>query len=71
MRMDRSQKKEPGNIWLRKNSWRYGFILRYPEEKKAVTGIRYEPWHFRYVGKKAAAYMHKHDLVLEEFWKKL
>lgn len=66
--MDRSQKREPGNIWLRKNSWRYGFILRYPEKKKSVTGINYEPWHFRYVGKEAAAYMHKHDLTLEEFW---
>lgn len=71
MRMDRSQKNEPGNIWLRKNSWRYGFILRYPKKKESVTGISYEPWHFRYVGKKAAAYMHKHDLVLEEFWEKL
>lgn len=71
LQMDRSQEKEPGNIWLRENSWRYGFILRYPEKKKKVTGIRYEPWHFRYVGKKAAAYMHTHNLTLEEFWERL
>lgn len=71
MAMNQSQEKEPGNVWLRKNSWRYGFILRYPKEKKSVTGINYEPWHFRYVGKKAAAYMHKHDLTLEEFWETL
>lgn len=69
--LDQSQEKEPGNRWLRKNSWRYGFILRYPSEKEKVTGIRYEPWHFRYVGKKAAAYMHKYDLTLEEFWGKI
>lgn len=71
MAMNQFQEKEPGNIWLRKNSWRYGFILRYPKGKKSVTGINYEPWHFRYVGKKAAAYMHKHDLTLEEFWEML
>lgn len=69
--MDQSQKSEPANIWLRKNSWRYGFILRYPEDKESITGISYEPWHFRYVGKKAAVYMHKHDLTLEEFWEKI
>ena len=71
MAMNQSQEKEPGNVWLRKNSWRYGFILRYPKDKKSVTGINYEPWHFRYVGKKAATYMHKHDLTLEEFWEML
>lgn len=71
MAMDRSQEAEPGNIWLRENSWRYGFILRYPEKKKSLTGINYEPWHFRYVGKKAAVYMHSQDLTLEEFWEEL
>lgn len=71
MQMNQSQKEEPGNRWLRKNSWRYGFVLRYPEEKEKITGIRYEPWHFRYVGKKAAAYMHENKLTLEEFWDRL
>lgn len=71
MRMDQSQKKEPGNVWLRKNSWRYGFVPRYPEDKEKITGVRYEPWHFRYVGKQAAAYMHENKLTLEEFWERL
>lgn len=71
LKMDRSQAEEPANIWLRKNSWRYGFILRYPKDKKSVTGINYEPWHFRYVGKRAAAYIHKNGLALEEFWERL
>lgn len=66
--MDSSQEREPGNIWLRKNCHRYGFILRYPEDKKKITGIRYEPWHFRYVGEKASKYMKKYNLTLEEFW---
>lgn len=70
-KMNRSQEKEAGNVWLQNNCYRYGFILRYPKGKKEITGIRYEPWHFRYVGKEAAAYMKKHDLTLEEFWEKL
>lgn len=71
LKMNTSQAEEPANKWLRKNSWRYGFILRYPKGKKKITGINYEPWHFRYVGKEAAAYMHRHNLTLEEFWEKL
>ena len=40
--------------WLMENSYKYGFILRYPEDKTEITGIAYEPWHYRYVGKEAA-----------------
>jgi LAS superfamily LD-carboxypeptidase LdcB len=40
--------------WLAENAHRFGFILRYPEDKVAVTGYSYEPWHFRFVGRKAA-----------------
>ena len=69
--MDASQESEPGNIWLRENCHRFGFILRYPEDKSDITKIHYEPWHFRYVGKEAATYMKKHDLTLEEFWELL
>lgn len=58
----------PEGKWLRKNSCKYGFILRYDKGKEAVTGIDYEPWHFRYVGKKAAKYLKKHKLSLEEFY---
>ena len=49
------------------NSWKYGFILRYPEEKSAVTGIIYEPWHYRYVGVDAAREMRELGLCLEEY----
>lgn len=71
MKMDVSQKKEPGNRWLRENCSRYGFILRYPEEKSEITGISFEPWHFRYVGKQAAKYMQEQDITLEEFWERM
>lgn len=53
--------------WLLDNAYRYGFILRYPENKKEETGIDYEPWHYRYVGKEAAAYIYKKGICLEEY----
>jgi D-alanyl-D-alanine carboxypeptidase len=53
--------------WLKDNAWKYGFILRYPEDKTAITGIRNEPWHFRYVGLPHSAIMHQKNFVLEEY----
>lgn len=53
--------------WLLEHSAEYGFVLRYPEGKEDITGIMYEPWHFRYVGVQAAMYMKENDLTLEEF----
>lgn len=53
-------------IWLKNNSYKYGFILRYPKDKEYITGIIYEPWHFRYVGIEAATYMYENNLTLEE-----
>lgn len=53
--------------WLDKHSCEYGFILRYPLEKEHITGIEYEPWHFRYVGKEAAMVITEKGITLEEF----
>lgn len=53
--------------WLAKNCWKYGFILRYPPEKADVTGIIYEPWHYRYVGKDAAKEIAEQGITLEEY----
>lgn len=57
----------PQGNWIEKNSWKYGFILRYPKNKTNITGIQYEPWHFRYVGLPHSAVMKKKNLVLEEY----
>ena len=57
-------------MWLAEHSCEYGFIIRYPEGKEYITSIEYEPWHFRYVGKEAAAIMKKDNICLEEFWDK-
>ncbi len=53
--------------WLTANAHRYGFILRYPEDKVSVTGYQYESWHYRYVGVKAATDMREKGLTLEEY----
>lgn len=53
--------------WLAENCWRYGFILRYPEDKVEITGISYEPWHFRYVGVDAAKEIMDRGICLEEY----
>ena len=53
--------------WLAENSWEYGFILRYPLGKEEITGIQYEPWHFRYVGVDAAKIITEKGITLEEF----
>ncbi|MDR1703807.1 MAG: M15 family metallopeptidase [Clostridiales bacterium] len=53
--------------WLAENSWRFGFVLRYPDDKSDITGIIFEPWHFRYVGAAHAAVMKENDWCLEEY----
>ena len=53
--------------WLKNNAYKCGFILRYPEDKYEITKIDYEPWHYRYVGKKAAKEITNKNLTLEEY----
>ena len=58
--------------WLKNNAYKYGFILRYPKDKYEITKINYEPWHYRYVGKKAAKEITNQNITLEEYlggWK--
>ncbi|QOS76792.1 M15 family metallopeptidase [Paenibacillus sp. JNUCC31] len=57
----------PEGAWLEKNAWKYGFVLRYPKDKVDITGIQYEPWHFRYVGLPHSAIMYHNNLVLEQY----
>lgn len=56
-------------IWMKDNAHKYGFILRYPKDKTHITGFKYEPWHYRYVGIEIATYMYEHNLCLEEYKK--
>lgn len=57
--------------WLAENCYKYGFILRYPKGKEYITGIEFEPWHFRYVGVEAATVITERGITLEEFWEEL
>lgn len=53
--------------WMAENCHRFGFVIRYLKDKEEITGIKYEPWHLRYVGLEVAAYMKENNLSLEEF----
>jgi len=55
-------------IWMQNNAHKYGFILRYPQNKEHITGYSYEPWHYRYVGKEIAEYIKKHNSTYEEYY---
>ena len=60
---------KPASKWLLDNAYKYGFLLRYPHDKTAVTGYRNEPWHFRYVGVELSNEMRKQKVTtLEEFF---
>lgn len=69
--LDKKQEDTAAQKWLMANSWKYGFILRYPNEKSDVTGIIYEPWHYRYVGKELAKEIYESGLCLEEYFSSL
>ena len=56
--------------WMEDNAYKYGFILRFPKGKENITGYIYESWHYRYVGKKIAKYIHEHDITFEEYYAK-
>lgn len=56
--------------WMINNSYKYGFILRYPKGKENITGFKYEPWHYRYVGKDIAKYIYENNITLEEYKKR-
>lgn len=65
--LDHEQENTPTQQWLLKHSWEYGFVLRYPTDRAELTGVEYEPWHYRYVGREAAEVMHQEGLCLEEY----
>lgn len=65
--LDERQEETAEAKWLAENCHKYGFILRYPSEKTNITGIIYEPWHYRYVGEEYAAEIMELGITLEEY----
>lgn len=57
----------PQGRWLEENSWKYGFVVRYQQDKMDITRIIYEPWHIRYVGRGHAEFMKRNNFALEEY----
>lgn len=66
-KLDEKQENTKGFQWMKAHSWEYGFILRYPNGSTDITGIIYEPWHFRYVGLEAAKEIYERGITLEEY----
>lgn len=65
--LDEQQEQTDEQQWLIENCAEYGFILRYPTDKSDLTGVGYEPWHYRYVGEAAAAEIMQQGVCLEEY----
>ena len=55
-------------VWMMDNAYKYGFILRYPKSKEDITGYKCEAWHYRYVGKKIAKYIHDNNITYDEYY---
>lgn len=65
--LTKKQERTQEQKWLMEHCWEYGFILRYPNDKSEITGIGYEPWHYRYVGREVALDIRDSGLCLEEY----
>ena len=65
--LDESFADYPVYDWLLENAWKFGFILRFPEDKTDITGYDFEPWHYRFVGRYDAYMIHTQGLCLEEY----
>ncbi len=68
---DTNQKEFENSItyeWLKENSYKYGFIIRYPKDKDNITGYQFESWHYRYVGVEVATYIHQYNITFDEYY---
>ena len=68
---EKTSDEDPEIIWLKENSYKYGFILRYPLGKEKITGYSYERWHYRFVGIELATTLYEEGLTLEEYYERL
>jgi len=66
--IEEQNENDPEIRWLFSNSYKYGFILRYPKGKEKITGFNFEPWHFRFVDKKLAKKIFTDNITLEEYY---
>lgn len=69
IKSDDIQEDDEDYKWVLENMAKYGFILRYPKNSMEKTGVIYEPWHIRYVGRELAYYLKENDMLLEDYHK--
>ncbi len=68
---EKTSDEDPEIIWLKENSHKFGFILRYPLGKETITGYSYERWHYRFVGVELATHLYNENITLEEYYARL
>lgn len=66
--IDKTFGQSDAGKWVAANSWKYGFIVRYPRGKEKITGYEYEPWHIRFTGRRLARYLTRNNLTMEEYY---
>ena len=65
--IENTSDSDPEIKWLKENAYKFGFILRYPEEKEDVTGFKYEWWHYRFIGVEMATILYAENITLDEY----
>lgn len=69
--LDKDWASTPAGAWMKKNAWKYGFVMSYPKGMRSVTCYRYEPWHYRYFGRDRALAIHLSELTTREWlWRR-
>lgn len=69
--IEKTSDSDPEIKWLKENAHKFGFILRYPEEKEDVTGFKYEWWHYRFIGVEMATILYSEGITLDEYHRKV
>mgnify|MGYP001864175811 FL=1 len=69
--IEKTSDSDPEIKWLKENAHKFGFILRYPEEKEDVTGFKYEWWHYRFIGVEMATILYSEGITLAEYHRKV
>lgn len=69
--IEKTSDSDPEIKWLKEDAHKFGFILRYPEEKEDVTGFKYEWWHYRFIGVEMATILYSEGITLDEYHRKV
>lgn len=69
--LDKDWAATPAGAWMKRNAWKYGFVMSYPKGERSITCYRYESWHYRYFGRERALAIHQSELTTREWlWRR-